>query len=96
MSYEITPQETSGLFKVKNLLNGNIYDVDIHTPFCNECLAWKFTKNNKKGKKSKLCKHIKMCRGIKISECVILKIPKRINYSYLAHTGMPIFISRIL
>ena len=84
-NYEII-EKGYGIFKVINKINNNIYDVDINKPFCS-CLKWKYTRKNKKGIKKK-CKHLIYCKGIKI-ECVILKIPKRINYNY-TDTDMPI------
>lgn len=63
-SYTITPEKTSGLFKVVNNLKGTVHLVDTIKPDCkgNVCV-WKFTKKNKKGVK-RLCRHIKICRGL--------------------------------
>jgi len=50
------------LFKITNKENGQAYDVDTATPNCS-CKAFQYTRRNKAGMK-RLCKHIKMCRGI--------------------------------
>ena len=54
-NYTIIPLKPDGLFLVKNNLNGKEYEVDIHTPYCKECEAFKWKKK---------CIHIKMCKGI--------------------------------
>ena len=61
--YTIKQQKTRGLFKVTNNLTDDVYKVDINTPDCS-CKRWKYTKKNRAGIK-KLCKHLKICKGIK-------------------------------
>lgn len=64
--YAITPKETDGLFEVKNILSGDIYDVDTKKLSCS-CNKFKFTKQTTTGKK-KPCHHIVLCRGIEVSK----------------------------
>ncbi len=66
IGYSIEQQETAGLFIVTNRFNKEVYEVDINTPDCS-CKKFKYTKKNKAGIK-KPCKHIKMCKGIKIQK----------------------------
>ena len=52
-----------GFFNVINNRRGIIYMVDIYEPYCS-CPNFKYSGKTKTGRK-RICKHIKMCKGVK-------------------------------
>ena len=63
--HTINPAESkTGVYFVTNNKTKDNYKVDTKKPSCS-CLAYKYTKTNKAGRK-RLCKHIKVARGIKL------------------------------
>lgn len=64
MFHTIIPTENKYLYKVINNANGKIYEIDISEPRCS-CPAWDYKRKNREGKK--VCKHIKMVKGLKTS-----------------------------
>jgi predicted nucleic acid-binding Zn finger protein len=63
-SYTITKDGAEGLFIVRNEISGKEYKVDITHPSCT-CEAWYYSKVID-GRK--VCKHISLCRQIKVSK----------------------------